>query len=218
MIRLHIQPESSKALQILCLGAHADDIEIGCGGAVLQLAQQYPDCEIYWVVFSAIGARADEARRGAQLFAGPRLHGQPRLEQFQDGFMPFAGTEIKATFERLKTAVSPDLVFTHYGKDAHQDHRLVSELTWNTFRDHLILEYEVPKFDGDLGRPQVFFPLAEEQVQAKIANLMEAFGSQRSKRWFEPETFRGLMRLRGMESNAPSRYAEAFYGRKLLLR
>jgi len=202
--------------KILCLGAHSDDIEIGCGGAILRLAQQYPHCEFHWVVFSALGVRAAEARQAAGLFAGNRIEREPVLKQFQDGFMPFAGAEVKATFEEIK-AVSPDLIFTHHRNDAHQDHRLLAELTWNTFRDHLILEYEIPKYDGDLGQPNVFLPLESELCERKIRYLMESFRSQRLKRWFEPETFRGIMRLRGMECNSPSGYAEAFYGRKLLL-
>ena len=202
--------------KILCLGAHSDDIEIGCGGTILRLAQQYPHCDFHWVVFSALGVRAAEAQRAASLFAGNRIGQGPVLKQFQDGFMPFAGAEVKATFEETK-AFSPDLIFTHHRNDAHQDHRLLAELTWNTFRDHLILEYEIPKYDGDLGQPSVFVPLESELCERKINYLMESFASQRLKRWFEPETFRGIMRLRGMESNAPSGYAEAFYCRKLVL-
>jgi len=130
--------------------------------------------------------------------------------------MPFAGTEVKAVFEEMKP-ISPDLIFTHNRNDAHQDHRLIAELTWNTFRDHLILEYEIPKYDGDLGQPSVFLPLDSEVSERKVRYIMDTFESQRSKRWFQPETFRGLMRLRGMECNAPSGYAEAFYSRKLVL-
>lgn len=202
-------------LRVLCLGCHSDDIEIGCGGTILRLAEQYPDCEFHWVVFSAIGVREAEARKAAALFAGPRLRG-PLLKTFRDGFMPFEGAQVKDVFEDLKS-VSPDLIFTHNRKDAHQDHRLIAELTWNTFRDHLILEYEIPKYDGDLGQPSVFVPLETSMVQTKIQHLMDVFGSQRSKRWFDEETFRGLMRLRGMECASPSGYAEAFYSRKMVL-
>lgn len=201
---------------ILCLGAHSDDIEIGCGGAILRLAQQYPNCSFHWVVFSAIGVRALEAQRAATLFAGENIDQGPVLKEFQDGFMPFAGTEVKAVFEEMKP-ISPDLIFTHNRNDAHQDHRLIAELTWNTFRDNLILEYEIPKYDGDLGQPSVFLPLDSEVSERKVRYIMDTFASQRSKRWFQPETFRGLMRLRGMECNAPSGYAEAFYSRKLVL-
>src|SRR5215470_14140127 len=216
MYSLKFPWDTNAPVRILCLGAHSDDIEIGCGGTILRLAQQYPNCEFHWVVFSALGVRAAEAEKAAGLFAGNRIERGPVLKQFQDGFLPFTGAEVKATFEEIK-AVSPDLIFTHHRNDAHQDHRLLAELTWNTFRDHLILEYEIPKYDGDLGQPSVFLPLESELCERKIRYLMECFASQRLKRWFEPETFRGIMRLRGMECNSPSGYAEAFYGRKLLL-
>jgi LmbE family N-acetylglucosaminyl deacetylase len=213
-LRFGWSPEAP--VNVLCLGAHSDDIEIGCGGTILTLARQYPNCVFHWVVFSAIGIRADEARLAASLFTKPESLKGPILKTFQDGFMPWAGAEVKTTFEELKS-INPDLVFTHNRKDAHQDHRILAELTWNTFRDHTILEYEIPKFDGDMGTPNVFFPLEKETYEKKVSNLMEAFGSQRSKRWFQPETFMALMRLRGMECNAPSGYAEAFYSRKLVL-
>ena len=216
MISLSLAGENRRQLQILCLGCHSDDIEIGCGGAVLRLAAQYPECAIRWVVFSAQGIRAEEARRAAELFAGARLR-PPMLRTFQDGFLPYVGGEVKTVFEELKNITSPDLIFTHYGQDAHQDHRLVSELTWNTFRDHFILEYEIPKYDGDLGRPSVFVPLETGVCRDKVRYIMDTFQSQRGKRWFAEETFLGLMRLRGMECNARSGYAEAFYCRKLLL-
>jgi LmbE family N-acetylglucosaminyl deacetylase len=217
MIPLTLRAGASKALTILCLGAHSDDIEIGCGGTVLRLAEQYPQGVFQWVVFSAIGVRESEARRGAALFVGPSQLKGTLLKTFPDGFMPFVGGEIKTVFEDLKQAVSPDLIFTHSRKDAHQDHRLLSELTWNTFRDHLILEYEIPKYDGDLGQPAVFVSLSAEGCQKKVDYLMDAFKSQHSKRWFQRDTFLSLMRLRGMECNASSGYAEAFYCRKLVL-
>ena len=203
--------------QILCLGCHSDDIEIGCGGAVLQLAQQYPEAEFTWVVFSANGVRQDEARRGAELFATPERLREEVYKTFPDGFLPFVGAEVKSVFEDLKRAVSPDLIFTHNRKDAHQDHRLVAEMTWNTFRNHLILEYEIPKYDGDMGQPSVFVPLEPEIYRDKVRYIMETFQSQRSKHWFCDDTFLALMRLRGMECNSPSGYAEAFYCRKLVL-
>lgn len=208
---------SGKPLQILCLGAHSDDIEIGCGGTILRLAEEHPDAVFHWVVFTASGVRAEEARRGASLFLRPEALRGPILKEFRDGFLPFTGIEVKAFFEELKASITPDVVFTHNRHDAHQDHRLLAELTWNTFRDHFILEYEIPKYDGDLGQPGFFVPLTDSQRQRKVAGLMEAFSSQRSKRWFQPETFLGLMRLRGMECNSPSGYAEAFYCRKAVL-
>jgi LmbE family N-acetylglucosaminyl deacetylase len=216
MMPLKLSPKADEGLKILCMGAHSDDIEIGCGGTILKLAEQYPGCEFHWVVFSASGVRQAEARRAAELFAGSRLRG-PILKSFRDGFMPYDGSDVKAVFEKELKPIAPDLIFTHNGKDAHQDHRLLSELTWNTFRDHFILEYEIPKYDGDLGRPSVFVPLKREASEAKVAHLMDAFGSQQNKRWFEPETFLALMRLRGMECVSASGYAEAFYCRKLVL-
>lgn len=216
MIKLKMDGGNDGALKILCLGAHSDDIEIGCGGTILRLIEQYPRCTFYWVVFSAIGVRKTEAQRAAESFAGSRLQ-HLLLKDFADGFMPYAGSDVKTVFEELKQAISPDLILTHNRKDAHQDHRLLSELTWNTFRNHFILEYEIPKYDGDLGQPSVFMPLTSEVCQTKIRYLMDAFESQRSKSWFEESTFQSLMRLRGMECNSPSGYAEAFYCRKVVL-
>lgn len=215
MHSLSLARDATSALVVLCLGAHSDDIEIGCGGTILRLAWQYPNCVFHWVVFSAIGVRADEARRAATLFAGACTLKGPVLKTYQDGFMPFVGAEVKTVFEELKS-ISPDLIFAHSRNDAHQDHRLLAELTWNTFRDHLILEYEIPKYDGDLGHPSVFVPLELGLCEKKIHYLIDTFQSQHSKRWFQPETFLSLLRLRGMECNAPSGYAEAFYSRKLM--
>ena len=217
MIPLILDPAKTAAPQILCIGAHSDDIEIGCGGNGSPAgARNIPDCVFHWVVFSAIGVRAQEAQCAAARFAGSRLNG-PLLKDFRDGFMPFEGVRVKEIFEDELKAVAPDLIFTHNRRDAHQDHRLLCELTWNTFRNHLILEYEIPKYDGDVGQPTVFLPLEHEVCQQKVAHLMAAFQSQRSKRWFQEETFFSLMRLRGMECNAPSGYAEAFYCHKLVL-
>ncbi len=215
MIHLNLNGKTGEPLKVLCIGSHSDDIEIGCGGTLLRLAEQYGGCQFHWVVFSAIGVREDEARRAASLFAGPRLMG-PLLKTFQDGFMPYDGAQVKAVFENELKQLSPDIVFTHHGKDAHQDHRLISELTWNTFRDHLILEYEIPKYDGDFGQPNVFVPLEREVCEKKVRHIIDSFASQRVKLWFQPDTFFSVMRLRGMECNSPSGYAEAFYGRKLV--
>jgi len=216
MRTLSLSSDRTSPLQILCLGAHSDDIEIGCGGTILRLVKDYPNCKFHWVVFSASGLRAAEARRGAELFVGENLLRGPFLKTFQDGFMPFIGSEVKSVFEELKPT-SPDLIFTHYRKDAHQDHRLLSELTWQTFRDHLILEYEIPKYDGDIGQPNLFVSLESDVCEKKVNCLMDAFHSQQSKCWFRQDTFLSLMRLRGMECNAPSGYAEAFYCHKLVL-
>lgn len=217
MRSLFLDRNTESPLNILCLGAHSDDIEIGCGGTIMRLREQYPRCSFHWVVFSATGVRATEAENAAMLFAGPAALQPPVLKNFRDGFMPFAGAEVKETFEQLKLTITPDLILTHYGNDAHQDHRLISELTWNTFRDHLILEYEIPKYDSDMGQPKVFVPLSMELCQTKIRYLMEAFPSQHCRRWFREDTFSSLMRLRGMQCNAPSGHAEAFYCRKLVL-
>lgn len=206
--------KDGEPLRVLCVGAHSDDIEIGCGGTILRLREEFRAIEFHWTVFTAAGIRTDEARTGARLFANVA---NPDLKDFRDGFLPFDGARVKDGFEELKPKISPDVIFTHTRNDAHQDHRLLCELTWNTFRDHLIFEYEIPKYDGDMGQPNCFVPLTAEQAQKKVAFLMETFGSQRNKRWFQPETFLALMRLRGMESNAPSGYAEAFHGRKVVL-
>jgi LmbE family N-acetylglucosaminyl deacetylase len=217
MMKLNLTAGKDGKLNILCLGCHSDDIEIGCGGTILRLIEEQAHCRFHWVVFSAIGVRKAEAQRAAELFAGSARLEQLLLNEFPDGFMPFVGADVKRVFEELKKTVSPDIIFTHTRKDAHQDHRLLSELTWNTFRNHLILEYEIPKYDGDLGQPNVFVPVEKDTYQKKIRHLMEAFGTQRSKHWFTDETFLALMRLRGMECVAPSGYAEAFYCRKIVL-
>jgi LmbE family N-acetylglucosaminyl deacetylase len=195
-------------LRVLAIGSHADDIEIGCGGTLLRLARE-SELDLHWVVLSATGERADEARASAEAFGA-----EPDVQGFRDAFFRY-GPEVKEFFEELKGRFEPDLVLTHHGADRHQDHRLVSELTWNTFRDHLILEYEIPKYDGDLGAPNVFFELGEEAARRKVELLLESFPSQRGKRWFTEDLFLGLMRIRGMECNSPSGLAEAFYARKL---
>jgi LmbE family N-acetylglucosaminyl deacetylase len=217
MIRLDLKETATGALTVLCVGAHSDDIEIGCGGTILRLAEEHPGIVFHWVVFSAIGIRDAEARRSASLFVRPTALHEPLLKTFPDGFLPYEGAKIKAIFEELKQKIHPDVIFSPYLKDAHQDHRLIAELTWNTFRDHLILEYEIPKYDGDLGQPSVFVPLEDEVCQTKVSHIMDAFQSQHTKRWFQPNTFLSLLRLRGMECNAPSGYAEAFHCRKLVL-
>ena len=217
MINLAFNGKAVGPLKVLCLGCHSDDIEIGCGGTILRVAQEYPGSTFSWVVFSACGVREAEAKRAAEMFVGSSMLDTVVVKSFPDGFMPFVGADIKRVFEDLKSTVTPDLILTHNRKDAHQDHRLVAELTWNTFRDHTILEYEIPKYDGDLGQPNFFVRLTLEDCERKIKHLMEAFESQKVKNWFKEETFRSLMRLRGMECNAPSGYAEAFYCRKLVV-
>ncbi len=216
MIKLCLPENGADPLNVLCLGAHADDIEIGCGGTVLHLGRVLPRVKFYWVVLSSPGTRGQEALRAADLFTAG-CDKEVILENYRDGFLPYNGTEVKDFFERLKGRVNPDLIFTPWHGDAHQDHRLVAELAWNTFRNHLILEYEIPKYDGDMGRPNLFVPLDAGLYQGKIDHLFEAFKSQCSKPWFDRETFLGLMRIRGMESNSSSGYAEAFHVRKVVL-
>jgi LmbE family N-acetylglucosaminyl deacetylase len=197
-------------LKVLAIGAHADDIEIGCGGTLLRLAQA-AELDLQWVVLSAGRGRAEEAKASAAAFGA-----EVEVESFRDAFFRYGG-EVKDFFEELKSRMQPDLVLTHHDADRHQDHRLVAELTWNTFRDQLILEYEIPKYDGDLGAPNVFFHLDKDVARRKVELLLESFPSQREKRWFTADLFMGLMRLRGMESNSPSGLAEGFYARKLSL-
>jgi|SRR5579859_460557 len=216
MLALNLPQKASAPLRILCLGSHSDDIEIGCGGTILRLLSDFRELDIVWVVFGASNEREREARKSAALFLSQAGRKEVIVKSFRDGFFPFEGAEIKNYFEELK-GTSPDLIFTHNRKDAHQDHRLIAELTWNTFRNHLILEYEIPKYDGDLGQPSLFVPLDQEFCEKKIRYIMDAFDTQRAKRWFEKETFLALMRLRGMECVAPSGHAEAFYCRKLVL-
>lgn len=203
---------------VLAIGCHSDDIEIGCGGTIVALLERNPQLEITWVVLSAAGEREAEARASSTAFlAGAEREPRLILESFRDSFFPYVGAEIKEAFERLKQEVSPQLVLTHAGTDLHQDHRLVNELTWNTFRNHLILEFEIPKYDADLGTPNVFVPLDESLVRHKVALLLQHFGTQRSRHWFTEDLFLGLMRLRGIEANSPTGYAEAFRCRKLQL-
>lgn len=215
---MHLAPHvpARARLNVLCLGAHSDDLEIGCGGTILRLLEERARVHVTWVVACADGLRGKEARRSAGRLLRGAASREVRTERFRDAYLPWAGASLKDLFEQLKTA-EPDLIFTHARNDAHQDHRLMADLTWNTFRDHCILEYEIPKYDGDLGHPGVFVPLSPRIRRRKIGLLMSAFASQRSKRWFTPATFDALMRLRGVECGASEGYAEAFYGRKLIL-
>jgi LmbE family N-acetylglucosaminyl deacetylase len=216
MLALTLPEKKSGPLKILCLGSHSDDIEIGCGGTILRLLSGQSEIEVAWIVFGSSNKRDQEARDSADRFLVQAKKKNIAVKNFRDGFFPFEGAQIKDYFEELK-AVSPDLIFTHNRKDAHQDHRLIAELTWNTFRNHLILEYEIPKYDGDMGQPNLFVPLEQEIYEKKVRYIVEAFETQRSKQWFGKDTFLALMRLRGMECVAPSGYAEAFYCRKLVL-
>jgi LmbE family N-acetylglucosaminyl deacetylase len=203
--------------RVLAIGAHPDDIEIGCGGTVLKLIEQAAIAEVCWVVLSGKGERTDEARRSAEALLEGVARSEVVVRDFPDGFFPYKGQGIKEFFEDLKVEFSPEVVFTHQRADLHQDHRVSCELTWNTFRDHLILEYEVPKYDGDMSAPNTFVPIEDQLRRRKIDHLMSYFGSQDSKRWFKEELFSSVLRLRGMECNSPSSYAEAFFCRKAIL-
>jgi LmbE family N-acetylglucosaminyl deacetylase len=217
MRALDLARNPQRPLRLVCFGAHSDDIEIGCGGLILQLLRHHRSVDVDWVVLSAEGRREEEARRSAALFLRGARHRRVMISKFRDGFFPHEGAAIKEIFEHLKAGPSPDIVLTHYRSDRHQDHRVLSDLAWNTFRDHLVLEYEIPKYDGDLGVPNCFMPLDRKTSRQKVKLLQKAFGTQRSKHWFHDETFLGLMRLRGMECRAPHGYAEAFYARKVVL-
>lgn len=217
MMNLQFGRSRLEPMNILCLGSHSDDIEIGCGGTLLQMVQDGLTLNLCWVVLSAAGSREEEARRGSELFAAD-CRTDFVVGGFRDGFLPHEGVQVKEFFEGLKSRVDPDLIFTHWQGDAHQDHRMVCELTWNTFRNHLIFEYEIPKYDGDMGRPNTFVTLDESVAQTKTMHLLDAFCSQRDKHWFDDALFRGLMRMRGMEARAASGYAEAFHCRKIVVR
>jgi LmbE family N-acetylglucosaminyl deacetylase len=215
VLKVSLSVDPGAPLKILALGAHADDIEIGCGGTVLELLAGHAQCEVCWVVLSANGRRAAEARDSGDAFLDAASDKRVIVENFRDGFFPYTGVAIKEFFETLKGEVSPDLILTHHRCDLHQDHRLVSELTWNTFRDHLILEYEIPKYDGDRESPNLFVHLDERTVRQKIDGILDHFSSQADRHWFGEDVFRSMLRLRGMESNSPSLFAEGFYARKV---
>lgn len=209
-------PALRRPLRVLCFGAHCDDIEIGCAATLMRLADERP-LSVTWIVLTSTPQRAAEARRSASLVLRDTRSYELGIAAFRDGFMPAQWSDIKSYFEALKSRPKPDLIFTHERGDLHQDHRLVNELTWNTFRDHLILEYEIPKFDGGLGQPSIFVPVSRKVMNRKCRQLDRAFASQRKKPWFSDDTFRALMRIRGLECNAPDGYAEAFFARKLCL-
>jgi LmbE family N-acetylglucosaminyl deacetylase len=204
-------------LQLLCLGAHCDDIEIGCGGSVLRLLAERPGSSVHWVVFASNKEREAEARAAANEVLAAAAQRTIAIETFRESYFPYVGAQIKDYFESLKAAVKPDLIFTHHHRDMHQDHRVVSELTWNTFRNHIVLEYEIPKYEGDLGTPNLFVPLTRETADRKVALVQEHFRSQATRTWFKPDTFHGLMSIRGIECGAPEGRAEAFHVRKLVL-
>ena len=204
-------------MSVFCIGAHCDDIEIGCGGTLLELAQSTRKLDVTWVVLSSDDVRAAEATASMERVLKQADTVQKHLLEFRNSFFPYEGDKIKEALLKLRDQAVPDLVLTHQRNDAHQDHRTLAELTWNLFRDHLILEYEIPKYDGDMGLPSCYVPLSANVVDEKCAILMECYASQRARPWFTEETFRSLMRIRGIECNSPSGYAEAFYAKKLRL-
>ena len=217
MLGLSLARDRSRPLRVLAVGAHADDIEIGCGGTSLRLVAEHRGLAVDWLVLSGMGQRAEEASDSAAAFTEGAGETRVTVEGFRDGFFPYDGGAVKERFERLKAEVDPDLILTHRLEDRHQDHRLVAELTWNTFRGHLILEYEIPKYEGDLGHPNLFVPLEAEHCQRKVELLRKCFPSQAGRSWFSDDTFLSLLRLRGIESGGPGRFAEAFSARKLVL-
>ena len=217
MHRIDLLPDGDGPGRLLALGAHCDDIEIGCGGTMLRLAGTRPDLEVRWVIFASTPERAREARASAGDFLAGFRRWDLQVHEFRDGYLPYDGGRVKDAFEALKTQYAPDIVFTHYREDRHQDHRLVSDLTWNTWRNHLILEYEVPKYDGDLGAPSVFAPLAPAVLERKIDLILTHFRSQEGKHWLTRDLLRAAARIRGMECAAQEQLAEAFYARKMVV-
>jgi LmbE family N-acetylglucosaminyl deacetylase len=217
MMHLALNGSRDSHLTVLCLGSHSDDVEIGCGGTLLKLIAGCSRVRVGWIVFSGSHQRADEARASAARFLEGAAEQHIDIKGFRDGFFPYIGDEVKQAFEELKQQWSPDVIFTHYRDDRHQDHRLISDLTWNTFRNHLILEYEIPKYDGDLGSPNVFVHLDEPTCHRKVRGIIDAFQTQRNRHWFTESTFMSLLRLRGIESASPDGYAEGFFARKSVL-
>jgi LmbE family N-acetylglucosaminyl deacetylase len=213
-VRFH--QKNGQNLKILCLGSHCDDIEIGCGGTLLSILDAYKNSEVFWVVFSSDPRREEEARASAKKFLKHAGNSTIMIEKFRNGYFPYIGGEIKDYFEALKDRISPDVILTHYRMDLHQDHRTISDLTWNTFRHHFILEYEIPKYDGDFGAPNFFVPLESSICRHKVKTILKTFRTQGDKHWFTEEILLSLLRIRGMECGSPTDYAEAFYCRKIL--
>ena len=217
MMKFEFPKEKKRLLKILCLGAHSDDIEIGCGGTILQMLTEYENVEVIWVVFGSSGQRDREAVASAKAFLAKAKKKEIIIKHFKTSFFPYEGDRIKKYFENLKKKAAPDIIFTHYRHDLHQDHRLICDLTWNTYRDHMILEYEIIKYDGDIGVPNLFVHLNSEVCQKKINCIMDNFKSQKKKDWFTPDAFHSILRIRGIESKAPDKFAEGFYCRKIVV-
>jgi LmbE family N-acetylglucosaminyl deacetylase len=216
VLPLSLASESSARPEILCIGAHCDDIEIGCGGTLLTLQRRYPDCRIHWLVFTSVPERRSEAALARESFVAAAARGNEWIGELRDGFLPAHFQELKTTFEEVARTVEPDLVLTHHGRDRHQDHSLISEMTWQTFRNHMIWEYEIPKYDGDLTTPNLYVPMSAGFATGKVERIMRAFPSQSDKSWFTAENLLAVMRIRGLESRSPAGYAEAFHCRKLV--
>ena len=217
MKMLALRPSDGETLRVLCLGAHSDDVEIGCGATVFSLVNSDVKVDVHWAVFGATGDREVEARRSAGVVLAGAASQQVDVYGFTDSFFPYEGAAIKREFQAIKARFVPDVVFTHRGDDRHQDHRVISELTWNTFRDHLIAEYEIPKYEGDLGHPNLYVPLTEETARRKMALIVRHYPSQSKRSWFRAETFEAVLRLRGIECNAPDGLAEAFHASKWMI-
>jgi LmbE family N-acetylglucosaminyl deacetylase len=216
VLALNLRSRTNDPLNVLAIGAHCDDIEIGCGGTLITLQRHYPNCRIHWLVLTSGATRRKEAERSVNAFVRAPSRGEIRICDFPDGLLPAHFAEVKAEFAQIKKSVAPDLILTHHGGDLHQDHRLLSEITWQTFRDHMIWEYEIPKYDGDLQTPNMYMPLASAVAARKTSLIMKVFASQRGKSWFKAGTLEALMRLRGIESRAATGFAEAFHCRKLV--
>jgi LmbE family N-acetylglucosaminyl deacetylase len=216
MLRLGLAT-AGRPLSLLCIGAHSDDIEIGCGGTILRLLEEYPGSRVHWLVLAAPGVREQEAQNSAEAFLSGAGSSKIQIAQHRESYFPTQLAAIKDSFEQLKPQIQPDMIFTHRLRDRHQDHRVVAELTWNTFRDHLIAQFEIPKYEGDLGSPNCFVPLPRQISERKVQLLTQHFASQRARLWFRPETFHGLMSVRGVECNAPEGQAEAFHLDKLTI-
>jgi LmbE family N-acetylglucosaminyl deacetylase len=218
MLPLDLLAARDGAAKVLALGAHCDDIEIGCGGTLLHLLETHRGLDVLWVVFCSSPARAAEARASAADFLRGAATTEVIVREYRDGFLPYSGAEVKEDFEAIKRRFNPDLIFTHYREDRHQDHRVISDLTWNTWRDHWILEYEIPKYDGDFGTPNVFCALPTATVARKLDLVLHHFQSQAGRKWMTRDLLEAVPRIRGMECAAPDRVAEGFYGRKIAIR
>jgi len=216
-LKFSFDHSKSEGLKILCLGAHCDDIEIGCGGTILKLIQQYDIEEIHWVVFCSNTTRKKEAEESASQFL-EGVKSKVTVHNFKDGYTPAQWSEIKDKFEKLKKIISPDVIFTHTRDDRHQDHRTIHNFTWNTFRNHMILEYEIPKYDGDLTTPALYVEVDRETAERKNRIILESFQSQQNKHWLDDELLNSLMRIRGVESVSESGFAEGFHVRKMVFK